>query len=108
MDAIFQKWCDKLLDTGKSNRLINYKDTKMRTIEILEPSSHEVFNKLSSGQTLNFYEIDDYIRSLKENELEDESTDGNLKDKGKFDRISKQKVVEALGNKLTKNEILSF
>ncbi len=108
MDALFQKWCDKLLDTGKSNRLINYKDTKMRTIEILEPSSHEVFNKLSSGQTLNFYEIDDYIRSLKENELEDESTDGNLKDKGKFDRISKQKVVEALGNKLTKYEILSF
>ena len=49
MDAIFQKWCDKLLDTGKSNRLINYKDTKMRTIEILESSSNEVFNKLLFG-----------------------------------------------------------
>ena len=48
MDAVFQKWCDKLLDTGKGNRLINYKDSKLRTIDILEPDYETVFSKIST------------------------------------------------------------
>ena len=106
MDAVFQKWCDKLLDTGKSNRLINYKETKMRTLEILKPSPSEVFNKISAGQTLNFYEIDDFIRRLKDEDIVSEESQAD--DEGKFDRVNKQQILEAVDGKLSKNEILSF
>ena len=108
MDAIFQKWCDKLLDTGKGNRLINYKDSKLRTIEILEPDYENVFSKISMGQTLSFYEVDDFIRRLKEDEIELEENENDNKDKGKFDKVSKQQIMELVTPHLGKNEVLSF
>ena len=33
------KWADLLLDTGKRNNLINFKDTRTSTVEVLLPSS---------------------------------------------------------------------
>lgn len=108
MDAVFQKWCDKLLDTSKGNRLINYKDSKLRTIDILEPDYEYVFQKISAGQTLSFYEVDDFIRRLKDDEIETDEIDSELKDKGKFEKISKQQILESITPLLAKNEILSF
>ena len=108
MDAVFQKWCDKLLDTGKGNRLINYKDSKLRTIDILEPDYETVFSKISSGQTLSFYEVDDYIRRLKEDEIDVDESSEEQKDKGKFDKISKQQILESVTPLLGKNEVLSL
>ena len=108
MDAVFQKWCDKLLDTGKGNRLINYKDSKLRTIDILEPDYETVFSKISAGQTLSFYEVDDFIRRLKDDEIESEESDNEQKDKGKFDKIGKQQILDSVTPLLSKNEILSF
>lgn len=108
MDAVFQKWCDKLLDTGRGNRLINYKDSKLRTIDILEPDYQTVFSRISSGQTMSFYEVDDFIRRLKEDEIEEDEEFEEQKDKGKFDKISKQQILEMVTPLLSKNEILSF
>ena len=61
MDKNFDKWCEKLLDSGKGNKLINYKDTKLRTIEILAPNVKTVFDKIRNGTTLSFYDVDTFV-----------------------------------------------
>ena len=45
------KWAELLLDTGKRNNLINFKDTKASTVEVLLPSSEVLFEKID-GTTL--------------------------------------------------------
>ena len=40
------KWADLLLDTGKRNNLINFKDAKASTVEVLLPSSAALFEKV--------------------------------------------------------------
>lgn len=44
------KWADLLLDTGKRNNLINFKDTRATTVEVLLPSSDALFEKVN-GET---------------------------------------------------------
>lgn len=105
MDIVFDKWCEKLLDTGKGNRLINFKESKLRTVDILSPDTQTVFNKVENGDTLYFYEVDDYIRRLKDDEIDCNEEDKN---QGKFDKVTKQQVVDALSDKLKKNQILSY
>ena len=43
------KWADLLLDTGKRNNLINFRDTRNSTAEILLPSPFTLFDKMSKG-----------------------------------------------------------
>ncbi len=50
-----------LLDLGKRNRLINYKQTGLRTIDIINSDSNLLFNKLTSGQTLNIFNLDNIL-----------------------------------------------
>ena len=40
------KWAELLLDTGKRNNLINFKDTRTLTVEVLHPSSDVLFDKV--------------------------------------------------------------
>lgn len=57
MDAKkLNKWADRLLDTGKRNNLINFKDTKNVTAEILLPEMDVLFEKLTGMTT---YEVFD-------------------------------------------------
>ena len=46
IDAQIDKWKNKLLDLGKRNRLINYKETKRSNIKIVEPKLEEIFAKV--------------------------------------------------------------
>ena len=50
------KWADLLLDTGKRNNLINFKDTRASTVEVLLPSPDALFEKVD-GTT--FFEVFD-------------------------------------------------
>ena len=95
MDTGLDKWCEQLLDTNKGNRLVNFKDSKLRTIEILAPDSQAIFDKLVAGETLSFYDVDSYVSSVNN----DSETRQNIK---------KQQVVDELSEKLKKNEILAF
>lgn len=47
-----------LLDLGKRNRLLNYKDTGFRTIEVLNQNVSNVFNKITSSTTMNIFNLD--------------------------------------------------
>lgn len=50
------RWADKLLDTGKRNNLISFKDTKASTAEILHPSCESVFSKCSVGHIFEVFD----------------------------------------------------
>ena len=39
------QWADLLLDTGKRNNLINFRDTKVSTAEVLLPSPDVLFKR---------------------------------------------------------------
>ena len=50
------RWAEKLLDTGKRNNLINYRDTKASSAEVLFPNSEEIFSKCSVGHLFEIYD----------------------------------------------------
>ena len=52
-----QKWADLLLDTGKGNNLINFKDTKSSTVEIMAPDFKTLVAKAEKMDKLEVYEI---------------------------------------------------
>lgn len=43
------RWASLLLDTGKRNNLVNFKDTKASTVEIISPNPDELFTKVESS-----------------------------------------------------------
>ena len=55
MERKMDRWKKELLDTGKRNKMINYRESKRQTLKILEPSATELFNQLAiSEKTLTF------------------------------------------------------
>ena len=55
LDRKIEHWKRELLDTGKRNKMINYRETKRATLRILEPEASELFNRLAfSDRPLTF------------------------------------------------------
>lgn len=50
-----------LLDLGKRNRLLNYKETGFRTVEVLNNNMDVIFNKVTSSASLSIYNIDSVL-----------------------------------------------
>ena len=50
------KWADLLLDTGKRNNLINFKDTRASTVEVLLPSSDVLFEKVDGTASFEVFD----------------------------------------------------
>ena len=49
------KWAELLLDTGKRNNLVNFRDTRLGSVDILLPTFSAVFDKAANGATLETY-----------------------------------------------------
>ena len=49
-------WADQLLDTVKKNNLINSRDTKSSTAEILIPDADELFRKIEGNAVFEIYD----------------------------------------------------
>ena len=77
-----EKWADQLLDTGKRNYLINFKDTKSSTAEILVPESEVLFSKIE-GST-SFEVFDPKIQNEPEEDTVSEESLGNGLSKEEF------------------------
>lgn len=55
LDRKIERWKKELLDTGKRNKMINFRETKRSTLRILEPEASELFIKLAfSEKALTF------------------------------------------------------
>lgn len=49
------KWAELLLDTGKRNNLINFRDAKAATVEVLKPDFSTLFDKADNAATLEVF-----------------------------------------------------
>lgn len=64
-------WRNKLLDTGKRNNLINFKSTKLGSVDVVYPNFEDVFSKVEAGKVFEVYdnkndldEVEDYLKEL--------------------------------------------
>ena len=100
------KWADLLLDTGKRNNLINFKDAKMGTVEIVSPDFDTLFSKAEHSATFEVYDpkLDDE-EDDEENEVveETETPKDEQEDDGREKRISKEDYMEMYEHRLKKS-----
>ena len=47
LDKKFEYWQNQLLDLGKRNRMINYRETKRATLKLVEPEFEELFRRVA-------------------------------------------------------------
>lgn len=109
-----EKWSKLLLDTGKKNNLINFKDRKASTLEMLLPESNELFEKIEDGVTLEIFNPKIFEDEI---EGEDEENDEDLKETSP---LKKSKQLKENGiplreqyknihkNKIKGNKLLAF
>ncbi|MGI6172474.1 MAG: DUF4011 domain-containing protein [Christensenellales bacterium] len=69
-----EKWAELLLDTGKRNNLISFKDTKTSTVEVLLPSCESLFEKIDGATS---FEVFDPKIIEEDDELEDDVASGH-------------------------------
>ena len=110
------KWAELLLDTGKRNNLINFKDTKASTVEVLLPSSEVLFEKIDgttsfevfdpkiieeddeSGETVDSEQLT--LESLDETKMSDGKSAFLAEYSGKIRRQSQILLYNAVANPL--------
>lgn len=73
-----EKWTELLLDTSRSSYLINFRDRRTSTLEVLLPSAESLFDQIDKTTSLEVYdpgiidetELEEFIKN-NENESED-------------------------------------
>ena len=96
--SIIDKWSDMLLDTGKRNNLINFKDTRSSTVEIVYPDIDSLFEKFCSSDSLEIYDISHHIKP-------DDTEEGEEKPK----KLPKEKYLEEYKGFLNRpNQVLVY
>ena len=66
------RWASLLLDTGKRNNLVNFKDTKASTVEIIMPTPEELFDRVESSSSFEVF--DPQITDDEDEDYRDEHT----------------------------------
>ena len=84
-------WAELLLDTGKRNNLIKFKDTKKWTVEVAYPRSDEFFEEIKKCRTASF-EIFDPNLPEDEDEDEDEDEEDELEESEDFSEPESDQV----------------
>lgn len=97
------KWADLLLDTGKRNNLINFKDSKSATAEVISPDFSTFFSYVEHASNFEVYDP----------KLEDEEEDFDFLDdenegQSRERRISKGEYLSAYERKLKRQQILIY
>ena len=50
------RWASKLLDTGKRNNLISFKDAKASSAEIVSPDCESIFGRCAVGHVFEVFD----------------------------------------------------
>ena len=89
------RWAEKLLDIGKRNNLINFKDTKSSSAEVLFPECEAFFPKCSIGRTFEVYDP----QIADNDELEDDGDQPNQDEEKKLAEVKKHMEVNDVPDK---------
>lgn len=93
------KWADLLLDTGKRNNLINFKDSKLGTVEIVAPDYNTLFEKAEHSAVFEVYDP----------KLDSDEDDVNADAEGEQqEHQSKQSYLMSYAGRLKRNQILAY
>lgn len=87
------RWASLLLDTGKRNNLVNFKDTKASTVEIIMPTPEELFDRVESSSSFEVF--DPQITDDEDEDYRDEHTVDA--DSGEEENQEKQKKLNRQG-----------
>lgn len=95
------RWAEKLLDTGKRNNLISFKDTKASSAEVVFPDCETVFSKCSLGNVFVVYDP-----KILDDELEDENDSVMFVESSK--RLSRREYIEQYSHRVKKDNLLIY
>lgn len=101
--AKLSKWADLLLDTGKRNNLINFKDSKSGTAEIISPDFTTFFSYIEHSPNFEVYDpkLEDEEEFF---DISDDGGEGQPREK----RISRSEYLCAYERKLKRQQILLY
>lgn len=105
------KWTNLLLDTGKRNNLINFKDSKMGTVEIVSPNFDTLFSKAEHSATFEVYDpkLDDDEDDECNETIKEAGASKNEQENTSKKCISKEDYIEMHERSLKKsNQILIY
>ena len=97
------KWADLLLDTGKRNNLINFKDSKTGTVEVVSPDFATLFSKAEHSALFEVYDP-----KLEDEEELFEPSEQETSERAKEKPLSKDEYICAYQKKLKKQQILVY
>ena len=97
MNVKLETWKNKLLDLGKRNRLLNYRDTRRSNLRIMQPEIFDLWNKfVVNEKPLVFPYYDEEILDRVDNDFIKETnaiaTNQSLKDQQKTLRNLRNKA----------------
>ena len=89
-------WGNQLLDTGKRNNLVNFKDTKGSTAEVVAPDFVTLFSKAEHAAEFEVYPVDEKLKSKE------------VGTEGEPQPLTRAEFIDAYAGKLKKRQILIF
>ncbi len=92
---------NQLLDLGKRNRLLNYRDTGLKTLKLLNDNVDEIFRGFKDHKEYSFLKTDSYVNEVLSDFKVDPEDPSSLRE---LDR----RVFEACNDKLEKNMLLAY
>ena len=90
------KWAELLLDTGKRNNLINFRDSKSGTVEVVYPDFDALFSKIEQSATFEVYNPKFAI--------DDDDIYDDTEESGRDKVVSKEDFINLYERKLKKNK----
>ena len=99
------RWAEQLLDTGKRNNLINFRDTKTSTAEVLFPDAETVFSKCSVGHVFEVFDP-----KIPDEDIDDSPSPNEdapaIEDKEKKKKLTREEYLEAYRSRIKKDRYL--
>ena len=77
----YESWKNKLLDLGKRNRLLNYRETKASTLQIVAPDCYSLWDMLvMSEKPIVFPYVNEFSEDEETDIISDVETNKSLQD----------------------------
>ncbi len=92
---------NQLLDLGKRNRLLNFKDTGLKTLMLLNKNLEEIFRSIKGGRECTILNIDPYLNEFHNQEIANNPNDNILE-------YTKEKVYEITRKHLESRQLLCY
>lgn len=104
------KWAEQLLDTGKRNNLVSFKDRKSSTLEILKPTANEIFQEFSSDNPKSF-KIFNPVKVLRDgtSNYDDNSLYNTKLDSKEEEQVyNKSDLLNRFSNEISSSQVLAY